>query len=96
MARSGYSKFKKPKEQGRGELQVILTDGPHVEWLGMPEYYKHDLTIEGESYAYYSAEKDLGFEVGEVVVFRYSVNAKGRLIDKRSLGKYIDPATYNS
>ena len=53
MARKPYVKAK--AIQGRGHLQSVATDGPHVEWLGMPEYYIHTLVIAEQEYAYFSA-----------------------------------------
>ncbi len=92
MARRPYQKPR--AEQGRGTLEKIETDGPHVEWLGMPEYYIHTLTVAGQEYAYFSPEKALEYEVGSYVCFRYRASKKGLYIEKRSLGRAIDPATY--
>jgi hypothetical protein len=78
MARKPFVKAK--AIQGRGYLQSVATDGPHVEWLGMPEYY--------------SASKALEFEVGAYVCFRCRESKKGFYIEKRSLGIAIDPAEY--
>jgi len=92
MARKPYVKAK--AIQGRGHLQSVATDGPHVEWLGMPEYYIHTLVIAEQEYAYFSASKDLEFEVGAYVCFRCRESKKGFYIEKRSLGIAIDPAEY--
>ena len=50
---------RKPKLEGRGVLEHISTDGPHSDWLGMPDYYIHTLTVAGEEYKYLAAEKTL-------------------------------------
>jgi len=92
MARKPYVKAK--AIQGRGYLKSVTTDGPHVEWLGMPEYYIHTLVIEEQEYAYFSADKALEFEVGAYVCFRCRESKKGFYIEKRSLGIAIDPAEY--
>ena len=65
MARKPFVKAK--AMQGRGHLQSVTTDGPHVEWLGMPEYYIHALVIAEQEYAYFSANKDLEFELGAYI-----------------------------
>ena len=92
MARKPYVKAK--AIQGRGHLQSVTTDGPHVEWLGMPEYYIHTLVIAEQEYAYFSADKALEFDVGTYVCFRCRESKKGFYIEKRSLGIAIDPAEY--
>lgn len=92
MARKPYQKAK--ALQGRGTLTAVSTDGPHVEWLGMPEYYIHTLTIAEQEYAYFSPEKELEMAVGSYVCFRYRETKKGLYIEKRSLGIAIDPAEY--
>ena len=92
MARKPYVKAK--AIQGRGHLQSVTTDGPHVEWLGMPEYYIHSLVIADQEYAYFSAGKALEFEIGAYVCFRCRESKKGFYIEKRSLGIAIDPAEY--
>ncbi|MFQ3310364.1 hypothetical protein ABXT70_11280 [Candidatus Njordibacter sp. Uisw_039] len=92
MARKPYVKAK--ALQGRGHLQSVATDGPHVEWLGMPEYYIHTLVIAEQEYAYFSANKALEFEVGAYVCFRARESKNGFYIEKRSLGIAIDPAEY--
>ena len=92
MARKPYVKAK--AMQGRGHLQSVATDGPHVEWLGMPEYYIHTLVIAEQEYDYFSATKALEFEAGAYVCFRFRESKKGFYIEKRSLGIAIDPAEY--
>ncbi|MFT7177998.1 MAG: hypothetical protein ACI9EP_000489 [Oceanospirillaceae bacterium] len=92
MARKPFVKAK--AIQGRGYLLSVATDGPHVEWLGMPEYYIHTLVIAEQEYAYFSASKALEFEVGAYVCFRCRESKKGFYIEKRSLGIAIDPAEY--
>lgn len=96
MARKPYVKAK--AIQGRGHLRSVTTDGPHVEWLGMPEYYIHTLVIADQEteqeYAYFSAAKELEFDVGTYVCFRCRESKKGFYIEKRSLGIAIDPAEY--
>ncbi|MBU2711559.1 hypothetical protein [Zooshikella harenae] len=96
--RKGYQGFRKGKKksQGKGILEAINTDGPHKEWLGMPEYYIHTLTVDGENYNYLSAEQSLEVQIGDMVVFRYEVVGSNRRIDKRSLGKAIDPSQYQA
>jgi len=81
------------KQQGKGTLEQVTTEGPYVEWVGMPEYYIHNVVIDGETYAYQAPEKELDLGVGEKVVFRYFSTAKGLKIDRRSLGRWIDPAS---
>lgn len=87
-----------PKLEGRGLLESVETDGPHNDWLGMPDYYIHTLTVAGESYKYLSGDKTLDVGIGDTVVFRYqetgSSDSKEKRIDKRSLGIYIDPSQY--
>ncbi|BFM17845.1 hypothetical protein R50073_40280 [Maricurvus nonylphenolicus] len=77
---------------GRGVLESVKTDGPHNEWLGMPPYYMHYLSVDGEEYSYLSGDEDLGIEIGKKVTFRYRETKKGKAIDKRSLGVVIDPS----
>lgn len=84
---------RKPKLQGRGILQAIESDGPHSDWLGMPDYYIHTLTIDDESYRYLIADATLDVEVGDNVCFRYQEVGEEKRIDRRSLGKTIDPST---
>ena len=91
---AGYYRRNKPqKSQGRGVLQQVQTEGPYIEWVGKPEYYRHTLDIDGESYRYESDSTDLGVELGETVVFRFTENKDGKAIDRRSLGRWIDPAS---
>lgn len=88
---------RQPKLEGRGVLEAIQTDGPHSDWLGMPDYFIHTLTVGGEEYKYLSADKKLDVGIGDTVVFRYKETGKGtkeKRIDKRSLGIYIDPSQY--
>ena len=92
MARKPFVKAK--SMQGRGHLQSVTTNGPHVEWLGMPEYYIHTLVIADQEYAYFSDGKALEFEIGAYVCFRCRESKKGFYIEKRSLGIAIDPAEY--
>ena len=83
-----------PKLEGRGVLEKISTDGPHSDWLGMPDYYIHSLTVAGDEYKYLSGNKTLDVSEGDTVVFRYKQQGKEKRIDKRSLGIYIDPSQY--
>jgi hypothetical protein len=94
MSRKPYTHVK--PIQGRGHLLSISTDGPHTQWLGMPEYYVHTLTIDSQEYAYFSASQKLEFELGTYVCFRYRQSKKGFYIEKKSLGIAIDPAEYLS
>lgn len=94
MTKRFNSRRKNIKQQGRGTLENIVTDGPHNEWLGMPDYYIHTLTVDGEEYNYLSPEEMLDVNVGDSVVFRYQLTGKIKRIDKRSLGIAIDPSTY--
>ena len=77
---------------GRGVLEAIRTDGPHNEWLGMPPYYIHHITVGAEQYSYLSGDEQLGIDIGKTVTFRYRDTQKGKMIDKRSLGVVIDPS----
>lgn len=86
-----------PKLQGRGVLEAVSTDGPHSDWLGMPDYYIHTLTVDSEEYKYLSPDRELEVSIGDTVVFRYKEagkTKKEKRIDKRSLGIYIDPSQY--
>lgn len=83
---------KPEKLLGRGVLQACTTEGPFTEWLGMPPYYIHHLTIDDESYSYLSGDAKLEIELGKKVAFRYRQTTKGKAIDKRSLGVVIDPS----
>lgn len=89
---------RQPKLEGRGLLEAVSTDGPHNDWLGMPDYYVHTLTVLGQDYRYLSPDKNLEVSVGDTVVFRYQeigkTDVKEKRIDKRSLGLYIDPSQY--
>ncbi len=88
---------REPKLEGRGVLEALSTDGPHTEWLGMPDYYIHTLLVAGEEYKYLTPDKELEVSVGNTVVFRYKEmgkTKKEKRIDKRSLGIYIDPSQY--
>lgn len=84
------------KHQGKGTLEKIHTEGPYIEWVGMPEYYLHHLLIEGKQYSYQDPEKVLDVEIGEQVVFRYFDSANGLKIDRKSLGRWIDPTSIES
>ena len=90
--KGGKRGYKVPKLIGRGVLSAISTDGPHSEWLGMPPYYIHNLTIEEEAYSYLSGDESLGIDIGKKVTFRYRETKKGKFIEKRSLGVVIDPS----
>lgn len=94
MAR-GFRRNKVQKQQGKGELQAVSTEGPFIEWVGKPEYYRHTLTIEGQEYRYESDSTELGVELGEIVVFRFVDHKDGLIVDRRSLGRWIDPASFN-
>ncbi len=93
----GFNRRKAVKLQGRGTLEGITTDGPHSDWLGMPDYYIHTLTVAGEEYKYLTGEKQLDVGVGDLICFRFQETGKEKekRIDKRSLGIAIDPATLN-
>jgi len=86
----GYNK--EPKKIGRGILESVSTDGPHNEWVGMPPYYIHTLTVDGEEYSYLNDEDKITIEIGKKVTFRYKEARNKRTIDKRSLGIVIDPS----
>ena len=62
---------RQPRLEGRGLLEAISSNGPHNEWLGMPDYYIHTLIVSGEEYQYLSPDKTIGVNVGDTVVFRY-------------------------
>ena len=81
-----------PKLVGRGTLENIDTDGPHNDWVGMPPYYIHHLSVDSVAYSYLSPDKELEIELGKKVTFRYKETAQGKIIDKRSLGIVIDPS----
>jgi hypothetical protein len=91
-----WKKRKPEKIQGKGTLEGISSDGPHREWLGMPAYYIHTLTIDAQEYAFISTEPALEVSIGDTVTFRYSQTGNTRRIDKRSLGISIDPTTYKA
>ncbi len=93
MAQGGFRRNKVQKLQGKGELASVKTEGPYIEWVGKPEFYRHTLEIDGNTYRYESDSTDLGVEIGEVVVFRYVDHKDGLVIDRRSLGRWIDPAS---
>ena len=95
MARGGFSRNKIQKQQGKGELQSAKTEGPFIEWVGRPEYYRHTLVIDEKQYRYESDSTDLGVEIGEIVVFRFVDHKDGLIVDRRSLGRWIDPASFN-
>jgi hypothetical protein len=84
--------FKKPKSIGRGVFSCVTTDGPHTEWLGMPPYYIHQLTIDDIKYTYFSPDEKITIELGKTVTFRFRETKKGKVIDKNSLGVVIDPS----
>lgn len=86
---------RKPKLQGRGTLQAIESNGPLSDWLGMPDYYIHTLTVDDESYRYLTADATLDVTIGDNVCFRYQEVGEERRIDRRSLGIAIDPSTFN-
>lgn len=96
MARGGFRRNKIQKQQGKGQLQAVSTEGPFIEWVGKPEYFRHTLTIDDAQYRYESDSTDLGVEIGEIVVFRFVDHKDGLIVDRRSLGKWIDPASFQS
>jgi len=96
MAQGGFRRKKVQKLQGKGELQAVKSEGPFIEWVGKPEYYRHTLQIDGQDYRYESDSTDLGVEIGEVVVYRYVEHKDGLIVDRRSLGRWIDPASFNA
>ncbi|MEH6575526.1 MAG: hypothetical protein V7731_00450 [Amphritea sp.] len=81
-----------PKKVGRGTLESVETDGPINDWVGMPPYYIHHLSVDSEKFSYLSPDKNLEIEIGKKVTFRYKETAKENIIDKRSLGVVIDPS----
>lgn len=83
-----------PKLQARGELQSLEREGPFKEWLGMPDLYRYQLMVENEAYSYQTEEAELPVQVGDLVVFRYKETKAGKWIDRNSLGKAIDPSSY--
>ena len=92
----GGRAYKAAKKIGRGILSAVSTDGPHTQWLGMPPYYIHQLTIDDVDYTYFSPDEELSIELGKKVTFRYRETKKGLVIDKNSLGLVIDPSELNS
>lgn len=96
--KKSFQKRLQPKLEGRGLLEAISTSGPHSDWLGMPDYYIHTLTVAGDNYKYLSPDKLLEVNIGDTVVFRYQkvgpTEKKENRIDKHSLGIYIDPSQY--
>lgn len=88
---SGY-KNANPKKVARGIVEAVETEGPFNDWVGMPQYYIHHLTVDSLAYRYLSPDKNLGIELGKKVTFRYKETAKDRFIDKNSLGVVIDPS----
>ncbi|WP_445000526.1 hypothetical protein [Halomonas mongoliensis] len=83
-----------PKLEARGELQSLEREGPFKEWLGMPDLYRYQLVVEGERYSYQTEDAELPVQVGDRVVFRYKETKAGKWIDRNSLGKAIDPSSY--
>ena len=61
--RGGRGRGRVPKLIGRGILESVKTDGPHNDWVGMPPYYIHHLSVDGESYSYLSPDPDLPDEL---------------------------------
>ena len=83
----------KPKKNiGKGLLEKVTTDGPHSKWVGMPPYYIHTLTVDGEDYTYLTGDKELEIPLGKTVTFRFQVFKNTNSIEKRSLGIAIDPS----
>lgn len=89
--RPGYKKTN-PKKVARGIMEAVKTEGPYNDWVGMPQYYIHHITVDSEEYRYLSPDKELGIELGKKVTFRYKETSKDNLIDKNSLGVVIDPS----
>ena len=90
----GRSKFGKANQKlsARGQLEEVVTEGPFNDWVGMPQYYEHHITVDGEKYRYRSLDQELGIELGKKVTFRYREASKEKMIDKNSLGVVIDPS----
>ena len=88
--------YKATKNIGRGIFSAISTDGPHTEWLGMPPYYIHLLTIDSVEYTYFFPDEKLSIELGKKVTFRFRETKRGKVIDKNSLGVVIDPSEFQS
>ncbi len=89
--RSGYRNAN-PKKVARGIMEAVRTEGPFNDWVGMPQYYIHHITVDSEGYSYLSPDKNLGIELGKKVTFRYKETTKEKIIDKNSLGVVIDPS----
>ncbi|WP_372611067.1 hypothetical protein [Halomonas sp.] len=83
-----------PKLEARGELQSLEREGPFKEWLGMPDLYRYHLVVDGEAYSYQTEDPEVPVAVGDRVVFRYREIKAGNWVDRRSLGKAIDPSDY--
>ncbi|WP_110685506.1 hypothetical protein [Salinicola aestuarinus] len=83
-----------PKIEVRGQLEQVEREGPFKEWLGMPDLYRHWITVDGELYSYQTEDSELPVAVGDRVVFRYKETKAGRWVDRNSLGKAIDPSDY--
>ncbi|HSH47328.1 MAG TPA: hypothetical protein VK991_01895 [Halomonas sp.] len=83
-----------PRLEVRGQLESIAREGPFKEWLGMPDLYRHQLVVDGETYSYQTEEAELPVEIGDRVVFRYRETKLGKWVDRNSLGKAIDPSEY--
>ncbi|MFD2190870.1 hypothetical protein [Pistricoccus aurantiacus] len=83
-----------PKLEARGELQELEREGPFKEWLGMPDLYRYRLVVDGETYSYQTEDSELPVAIGDRVVFRYKETKAGKWVDRNSLGKAIDPSSY--
>ncbi|WP_251977848.1 hypothetical protein [Salinicola avicenniae] len=83
-----------PKIEIRGHLEKVEREGPFKEWLGMPDLYRHWLTVDGELYSYQTEDTELPVVVGDRVVFRCKETKAGKWIDRNSLGKAIDPSEF--
>ncbi len=81
-----------PKKIARGIMEAVDTEGPFNDWVGMPPFYIHQLTVDSQAYRYLSPDKNLGIELGKKVTFRYKETTNDRIIDKNSLGVVIDPS----
>ncbi|WP_027857297.1 hypothetical protein [Marinobacterium jannaschii] len=90
----GKSRYGKTNQKlsARGTLEQIETEGPFNDWVGMPQYYVHHITVDGEKYRYQSVDQEIAIELGKKVTFRYREASKEKLIDKNSLGVVIDPS----
>lgn len=67
MARGSFRRNKIQKLQGKGELQSVKTEGPYVEWVGKPEFYRHTVEIEGKPVS--EEVQEIGFRFGAVILF---------------------------